>query len=656
MSSEVINVILSLTNNFNKGIDSATKQVNGFKDKVDNLSAAFAPVSLAAGAALGFSAKAALDFDKSVASASRSMSLSTEETAKFAKAARELSASMQFQFGSTELATIAGEAGKLGVASNEVSKYTEAIVKLAVATDNTANIEKLNTNIAKIKNVFKLGTKDVELFGAAVNKLGDTTAANANEIVNFTQRVAGSGAAAKISSQSLAAWGATLISAGKAPESAATFMNKFISVLGAATNLGDGAQVALEKLGYTATDLAMRFDKDASGTMAEFIKRVQKLDTVSQRQVLGKIFGQEHVGTAQLMIGVTDQLADNLKNAADNTGNLTKLNTEFAKMSESVSGQTTAFKNAMGELGITIGSVVLPSINSFLQQGLIPFVSYINELVTKEPMIGTVIAAFLGFVAVITPLLALVGAVTKFIAILGVLKVGIAAVGVAIWTASAPILPFIALIAAIGAGAYLIYKNWEPITKFFKWVWDSVYSYTASNIQKMYNKLIEFTNWVANIGNFLRNSAINWGKGLIQGFISGLESMYGNVQNAMNNFTGWLRKYLPSSDAKKGALSDLTASGRSLAETFMNGVNSFGLGTAMNSSLSRGGGLNNLQPSPVFGGSSIGSTPASNPVTVTNNYQISGSNDELIKQLKKRDRELLDLLNRGNQRITRDTY
>lgn len=655
MSSEVINVILNLTNNLNRGIDSATKQVAGFKNKVDNLATAFAPISLAAGAALGFSANEAVKFDKSVQAASRAMNLSTEETKKFSDAARELSASMNFQFGSAELAAVAGEAGKLGVASNEVTKYTEAIVKLAVATDNTANIEKLNTNIAKIKNVFKLSTKQVEEYGAAVNRLADATASDTNEIVNFTQRVAGSGSAAKISSQELAAWGATLISAGKAPEAAATFMNKFISVLGAATNLSEPAQESLKKLGYSATELSVAFDKDASKTMEEFIKKVKNLDTVSQREVLGRIFGQEHVGTAQLMIGVTDQLSENLKMAGDNTANLLKLNTEFDKMSQSVTGQTTAFKNAMGELGITIGSIILPSINNFLTNGLIPFVKYINELTTKEPMVGTMVAAFLGFIAVVAPLLALASAVSTFIGILGILKAGIAAVGVAVWTASAPILPFIALIAVIGAAAYLIYKNWKPIKGFFINLWMNVLKAIKSFEWQARNKLTEFANWVVSLGSFIRESAVNWGKGLIQGFIDGLKSMYGNVQNAMGNFTNWLRQFLPSSDAKKGPLSDLTASGRSLAETFMSGVDSFGLGTAINTSLSRGGGIGSLQPAPVFGRSTI-ATPASSPITVTNNYQISGSNDELIKQLKRKDRDLLDLLNKGSQRIYRNTY
>ena len=48
---------------------------------------------------------------------------------------------------------------------------------------------------------------------------------------------------------------------------------------------------------------------------------------------------------------------------------------------------------------------------------------------------------------------------------------GIGAMGGSLWTATAPILPIVlpivAGIAAIAAGGYLIYKNWEPIKQFF---------------------------------------------------------------------------------------------------------------------------------------------------------------------------------------------
>ena len=685
MATEVINVVLQLVNNFTKGIDQATSKVDGFKQRVENLSGAFTPLSVAAGAALGVSTKLAADFDKAIQGAVRGLDLAANEVDGFRKSVRQLSADLQYQFSSTELANIVTEAGKLGIAKSDVDDFAKVMAKVAVATDQKGNIEKLSTNAAKIASVYKFNTAATEEYLAAVNKLDDASSATSNQILNFTQRVAGSASAAKIAGTQIAAFGATLISSGKEPETAATFMNKYLSVLGAATNLSKPAQQSLEKLGFTATDLSKRFDRDAIGTMQLFLTRVKQLDTVSQRAILGQIFGQEHVGSAQLLVQQTDLLAKSLSDAGDKTGNIAKLNSEFDKFAkQSFEGQMNAFNNSMGELGITIGSAVLPGLNDLLQSAIIPFVKHISALTDKYPQLSTFIAALLGITAAIAPFMMLVSAIGSFISAVPVILGGITAVGVALWGALAPILPIVGVIAAIGGAAYLIWKNWEPIKKFFIDLWNtaskaainfgdtvknhltqvlgfvlgiernfrqSVSNFTVDAIKK----ISDFGNWIIGLSRSFKDAAVNWGKGLIQGFIDGIQSMYGKVQNVMDNFTGWLRQYLPSSDAERGALSDLTASGASLVNTFMDGVNGVDINKSLNNQLANRSGVNfnGLQPSPVF---SRSVTPASSPVTVTNNYQISGTNEEIIKQLKRRDRDLLDLLDKGGQRINRRTY
>jgi TP901 family phage tail tape measure protein len=657
MATEVINVVLQLVNNFSKGIDQATSKVDSFKNRVDTLAGAFTPLSIAAGAALGVSTKLAADFDKSIQGAVRGLDLAANEVEGFRKSVRKLSADLQYQFSSTELANIVTEAGKLGVAKSDVDDFAGAMAKVAVATDQKENIEKISSNAAKIASVYKFNTKSIEEYLAAVNKLDDSTSATSNEILNFTQRVSGSASSAKIAGTQIAAFGATLISSGKAPETAATFMNKYLSVLGAATNLSGPAQRALLKIGYSATDLSKRFDKDAIGTMQEFLNRVKQLDTVTQREILGRIFGQEHVGSAQLLVQQTDLLAKSLQEAGNTTGNINKLNSEFDKFAKnSFEGQMNAFNNSLGELGITIGTAILPGLNTLLQTAIIPFVKYISALVDQYPQLSTFIAAFLGISAAIAPFLMLVSAIGGFITAIPILLGGITAVGVGLWAALAPLLPIIAIIGAIAGAAYLIYKNWEPIKGFFTGLWNSAYKSVSDFVSNGINKIVEFGNWVISLDRKFREAAINWGRGLIQGFIDGLQSMYGNIQSAMDNFTKWLRQYLPSSDAKKGALSDLTASGRSMAETFMNGVNSFDLNKGINNQLANRGGVGagGLQPAPIFSRNSA--PPASNN-TFNINYTINGGgNDDLVKQLKQRDRDLLDIINKGNQRVNRRTY
>jgi TP901 family phage tail tape measure protein len=686
MATEVINIILELVDKFSKNVDAAQSKIEGFKSKVEGLSSAFAPVSAAAGMALGESVRLAADFDKAIQGAVRGLDLADNEIGAFTKSVKDLSAELQYQFSSTELAGIVTEAGKLGIAKSDVDDFAKVMAKVAIATDQKGNIDKLATNAAKIASVYKMNTAATEEYLAAVNKLDDASSATSNQILNFTQRVSGAASSAKIAGSSIAAFGATLISSGKEPETAATFMNKYLSVLGAATNTSKDAQNSFKKLGFSAKELAVRFDKDAIGTMQLFLKRVKALDKVTQRDILGRIFGQEHVGSALLMVEQTDLLAKSLKEAGDKSDNISKLNKEYDKFAKnSFEGQMNTFNNMMKELGVTVGATLLPGINKLLQVAVIPLVKKINELTDKHPQLSSLIAGFLGIVAVVTPVAMVVSSLATAATVIPALAIAVKGLAVGLWALAAPFAPILIGIAAVAGGAYLIWKNWLPIkqkligfwsdiqikinsfswwiksdplnaaTTFLSW-FTPIPAITGEQLNKAVQKVQSFANWIASLGNYFYNSAINWGAGLIDGFVNGINSKISSAQNAISQFTNGIGQYLPHSDAQKGALSKLTASGQSLGETFMSGLNSYGIGANMGRAVAPiGGGLSSLQPSPVFS-RSAGNNPASSPVTVTNNYQISGSNDELIKQLKRRDRELLDLLAKSGQRINRSTY
>jgi hypothetical protein len=155
---------------------------------------------------------------------------------------------------------------------------------------------------------------------------------------------------------------------------------------------------------------------------------------------------------------------------------------------------------------------------------------------------------------------------------------------------------------------------------------------------------------MSNKANDFIQAGASWGNGLIQGFIDGIYSMAGNVQTAMENFTGWVGQYLPHSDAQKGELSKLTASGMAFADTFMSGIKAGGLDT-----------IGNILQTPNIG-SALPSletiTPASgNVVTVNNVYNISAKDGEdILAQLKQREKDLLNLIDRASGRINRSTY
>ncbi len=115
--------------------------------------------------------------------------------------------------------------------------------------------------------------------------------------------------------------------------------------------------------------------------------------------------------------------------------------------------------------------------------------------------------------------------------------------------------------AAIAGAAYLIWKHWEPIKKFFADLWTGVRSAFAGAWEKL--------------------SSIDWsglGARLMGTLAEGIRTAPGAVWDALKSGLGKLADLLPSSDARTGPLSRLSDSGAAILATMGEGVRRSGPG------------------------------------------------------------------------------
>jgi len=712
MASDIISIFLNFSSNAEQTLGSLNQKVDSLGSGLTSLGKAMAPISIASAAALGGATKLAVDFDKTIQSAKRSLNLTEGDVVEFTKEVQELQKSVNFQLTTTQLAELAAGAAKLGVARDEIGEFTKVITKLGVATSNMDKIEELSANAAKVRTAFGLGVGELEEWGAAVNRLEDSTAATSAELIDFTKRASGVAAVSGVNVNKLTAFGATLISAGEPARVASTAMNKFLTVMGGAENLAPKAAEALGELGYSTRDLAEAFDRDANGTMIEFLKRIRELDSISQKRVLGRIFGQEHIDTASKLVFQVDELEKNLKAASDSATNLTKLNTEFDAMSESVGGQITSIKNTLNELGVQLGSVLLPVIADMLK-AIQPVVSNFTELAQTNPMIAQVAVGVLAIGAALAPVLITLGSLVSAISTIGgavsmvtgvivpfisasipLLISGITAIGTGLWAALAPIAPLIAAIAAVAGAAYLIYKNWEPIKGFFAGVWDysvqktkfaldfykqalgNAWNATNSSFDNITNKIgnafIGVVNRIHNFGSQIASAfqgiisqAKYFGEMLIYNFTQGIQARVQSAINSVRSMTSQIRSFLPSSPAKQGALSDLDKTGSGLVSTFLGGIDEQAIRQKLNSIFSVDNTLGRGQTgsnSPTLAASGATGGGGGGGVNITLNYSpnVSGiklaSSDDVIRALEQDKRKLLTLIDDATRKINRRFY
>lgn len=742
MADSVIDVLLRLNDQFSNGIDAAVGKLNKFQSGVSAVTSGFTPLSVAAGAALVASGKFAAEWQKSLDSTSRGLDITGKELKNFGTEAEGLAKKLNYQQSSAQILQLATSVGKLGIAKNDVLAYTESLVKMGVATDQLKNIDEMATNVAKIGTVFGFTSKDVSVFGAAVNKLDDTTAATSVQILNFTNRMAALGKNSKLSAEQVAAWGATLVSAGKQPESAARFMSMFVGALGAGNNLSKQAKTGMESLGYSVKDLAIAFDKDANRTMQDFLTRVKALDSVAQREILGKIFGREWVDEAMLIVNQTDNLTKNLKAAGDTAGNIAKVNREFDKLAKSsLEGQMNQFKNQMFELGKAIGLVALPPLLQ-LNSAILPLIQNLAVLIQKHPQIATIIATLLGITAVIAPIGMVVSGIAGLVTSIGAASTAVAGFSVFLGTGLIPglmslssfILPAIGTAAAAAFGAFVtaaaaiapvivavtvfstlaaaVILNWKPLKAFFadlfsSWgaslrkfdadaktylmnldknyaavlqgirtklnEWDASAQTSLRNLDASYMRVManlknsavsaineaksvvsNFISWLTSSVSNIASTAYNSGTSFVTGFANGIKNNINSATSAVSNMASQVGQYLPHSDAEKGALSQLTASGIAFGRTLMEGIKMSGIGSYLGSVLqSPGSGGLGVRPSMAIAPASGGGIGA----TITFNVTGSASDaDAIVKALRQRERQLLDLINQASQRINRNSY
>ncbi|NJM20420.1 MAG: hypothetical protein HC907_17780 [Richelia sp. SM1_7_0] len=171
--------------------------------------------------------------------------------------------------------------------------------------------------------------------------------------------------------------------------------------------------------------------------------------------------------------------------------------------------------------------------------------------------------------------------------------------------------------------------------------------------QYMFTPWIEWQKWQLNFFGNIVKMFWNFGVNLISAFVNGIRSKINEAVGAVADMTGQIAEYLPHSPAKKGGLSMLDVNGQRFVETFIKGIESAGLTNFLNNAFIQPmTNASGLIPVAAGGGTSPGNQP---PINITYNITARDSED-ILKQLKTRDKQLLELINRSNNRINRESY
>ena len=468
--------------------------------------------ALAAAGTLILPVKVSIEFESAMADVKKVVNFDTPQ--QFKEMERDiLKMTRTIPMAGKDIAAIVAAGGQSGVSRENLTGFAEKAAKMGVAFDMAAG--QAGESMATLSNVLQIPIPKIGTLGDAINHLSDNANSKAADIVNVLTRVGSDIKQLGMTENQGAAWGSTFLSMGKAPELAAQAMKGMITSM--SVMKAGGAKKELAALGLTTKEFAAAMDKDANRAMLNLLDRVKQLPKAEQFPMLLKMFGQNYADDAMMLANnvgeYNRQLA--LLEERDASGNLKYLGSmqrEFANRSATTANQIQIFKNGISELGIRLGSIVLPAVNAFLSK-CIMLTSMISDWTEKHPvltkgivgtaasllafkvgMFGAMVIAnrsHAAYLALKSGLLSLKATVvlTKTVmqgglglsaisGTLGTVMRGFAAARTVIagfgLSSLAALWPVVLAVAAVAAVAFVIYKYWKPLKAFFAGFWEGL--------------------------------------------------------------------------------------------------------------------------------------------------------------------------------------
>ncbi|BET29001.1 hypothetical protein wCauATS_12030 [Wolbachia pipientis] len=435
------------------------------------------------GLTLAAPVKVAIDFESAMADVTKVVDFKkgTDEATKFAKKLKEMSRTIPLS--AAELAQIAASGGQLGIKKEDLFMFTETVAKMSTAFDMSA--EQAGDSIAKLSNVYGIDVSKMEHVGNVINHLSDNTAAKARDMVETLAIVGGTAKQFGLDIEKTSSLANAFISLGKTPEKSATAINALLSKLQTAEEQGGDFKAALEQMGITAEEIVQRISENGEEALLYFFQTLKKMDNQERSTILMKLFGQEYQDDIALLAGSFNKYEDAIKLLANTEKYKSSLQEEFKNRADTTANKLRLLRNAIAEVGMNLGSVMLPTLKSiaeFLQEKT----RYIAEFAEKYPTLTT---AIMGTVASLISLkIVAVGLGYGFTLLgstifslkanlLGVFSFLSATVFPAVVTGLRAITlvnPIGLLVAGLVTGAALVIANWQKVKDFFSSLWKSL--------------------------------------------------------------------------------------------------------------------------------------------------------------------------------------
>lgn len=392
---------------------------------------------------------AAMSLEDKMADIGKVTDMNEAQLKGFEGALRNLSRS-EIPMAVEELAELAASAAASGIADNDLEAFTRQVAKSAVAWGVSGGYA--GEALAKIKSALGMTIDETSRYADAINYLADTSASEAPDLIEFARRVAADGKIAGFSNEQVLALGSSMISMGAEADVAATSLRNAQKALTRGTSATKRQDAAFRKLGLEAEDVAKAMPNDAMGQFLMVLGKINQLDQHERISTMSDLFGDE-ARALMLLLGNLDDVRMTTAAVADETNYLGSVQKEFEIRSKTGRYALQRFNNQLRDVGISIGSSLLPAMKQVLET-LSPILLAIGDWAAQNPnLVASIAAVTAGLVALRVGMIAL-----RFVALSALnplLRIGsailtVAGAGARLWGAGRAMVALHTALAAMG--------------------------------------------------------------------------------------------------------------------------------------------------------------------------------------------------------------
>lgn len=583
-----------LTSSFKNAIEQANKSFKGLEASGAALQSVGKTLSMSVTApvvAMGTaSVAAAIDFESAFAGVKKTIDSTDEGYAKLESGIREMAKTLPAT--ASEIAAVAESAGQLGIAEDNILKFSRTIVDLGESTNMTR--EQAATEFARFANIVGMSQDNFDRLGSSIVGLGNTMATTESEIMSMGMRLAGQGAQVGMAESEIMALSATMSSLGIGAESGGTAMTTILKKIQTATGNGGKELKAFAKVaGMSSKEFKTAFETNAVGALDSLVKGLAASGAEGENltgvlSTLG-IKGIYESDVLLRMSGASDLLSSALETAGTSWEENTALANEAEQRYATTASQLAILKNKVVDVAITIGGILIPIVLEIADKvGVwVDKFASLDEGTMKTIMILAGLAAAVGPVLVVmgtlinsivtvgrayksaslfiksfniiqkistsllyahrTAMLAYTFAGGGMAGVMAALKSGLAALNLAFLTS--PIFLVVAGLIALGAAFYIAYKRSDRFREIVNGAFESVKttvlntaSFIANYASNMWNGIVLSAKELpARIQNAISQSTIGKmlsglfsGEGIVGGLIDSIKVGFSSLPNILS--------------------------------------------------------------------------------------------------------------------------